>query len=45
MYCIVFNVLQQTEWLVVNPIKVGNFAFLFNCTSVRRNSDSMTAPT
>ena len=25
------NVLQQTACLVVNPIKVGNFAFLFNC--------------
>ena len=28
------NVLQQTAWLVVNPITVGNFAFLFNCTPV-----------
>ena len=26
------NVLQQTACLVVNPITVGNFAFLFNCT-------------
>ena len=26
------NVLQQTACLVVNPIMVGNFAFLFNCT-------------
>ena len=26
------NVLQQTVCLVVNPIIVGNFAFLFNCT-------------
>ena len=26
------NVLQQTACLVVNPIAVGNFAFLFNCT-------------
>ena len=25
------NVLQQTAYLVVNPITVGNFAFLFNC--------------
>ena len=24
------NVLRQTACLVVNPIKVGNFAFLFN---------------
>ena len=28
------NVLQQTACLVVNPVTVGNFAFLFNCTSV-----------
>ena len=26
------NVLQQTACLVVSPIMVGNFAFLFNCT-------------
>ena len=26
------NVLQQTACLVVKPITVGNFAFLFNCT-------------
>ena len=35
------NVLQQTAYLVVNPITVGNFAFLFNCTPVGRTSDSM----
>ena len=35
------NVLQQTACLVVNPITVGNFAFLFNCTPVGRTSDSM----
>ena len=28
------NVLQQTACLVVNPITVGNFAFLFDCTPV-----------
>ena len=39
------NVLQQTARLVVNPIMVGNFAFLFNCTPVGRTSDSMTIPT
>ena len=39
------SVLQQTACLVVNPIKVGNFAFLFNCTSVGRTSDSMMVPT
>ena len=35
------NVLQQTACLVVNPIMVGNFAFLFNCMPVGRTSDSM----
>ena len=39
------NVLQQTACLVVNPITVGNFAFLFNCMPVGRTSDSMTVPT
>ena len=38
------NVLQQTACLVVNPIMVGNFAFLFNCKPVGRTSDSMTVP-
>ena len=39
------NVLQQTACLVVNPITVSNFAFLFNCTPVGRNADSMMVPT
>ena len=39
------NVLQQTACLVVNPITVGNFAFLFNCTPVGRTSDSLMVPT
>ena len=39
------NVLQQTACLVVNPIRVGNFAFLFNCTPVGRTSDSLIVPT
>ena len=39
------NVLQQTACLVVNPITVGNFAFLFNCTPVGQTSDSMTGTT
>ena len=30
------NVLQQTACLVVNPITIGKFAFLFNCTLVGR---------
>ena len=38
-------VLQQTACLVVNPITVGNFTFLFNCTPMGRTSDSMTIPT
>ena len=38
------NVLQQTVCLVVNPIKVGNFAFLFNCNVGVKASDSMTVP-
>ena len=39
------NVLLQTACLVVNPITVGNFAFLFNCTPMGRTSDSMMVPT
>ena len=39
------NVLLQSACLVVNPITVGNFAFLFNCTSVGRTSDSMMVRT
>ena len=39
--CYNINVLQQTTCLVVNPITVGNFAFLFNCTPVGRTSDSI----
>ena len=33
------DVLRQTACLVVNPIKVNNFACLFNCTTVGRASD------
>ena len=33
------NVLQQTACFVVNPITVGNFAFLFNCTPAGRTSE------
>ena len=39
------NVLQQTACLVVNPITVGNFAFLFNGIPVGPTSDSMTFQT
>ena len=33
------NVIRQTACLVVNPIKVNSFAYLFNCTTVGRTSD------
>ena len=33
------DVLRQTVYLVVNPIKVNSFAYLFNCTTVGRASD------
>ena len=39
------NLLQQTACLVVNPITIANFAFLFKCTQVGRTSDSMMVPT
>ena len=32
------------KFLVVNPIKVNSFAYLFNCTTVGRTSDWMTVP-
>ena len=41
----IINVLQQTAFLVVNPITVGNFAFLFNCAPMGWTSDSMTVLT
>ena len=31
------NVSQQTAYLAVDPIMVGNFAFLFNCMLVGLN--------
>ena len=33
------DVLRRTACLVVNPIKVNSFAYLFNCTTVGRASD------
>ena len=33
------NVMRQTACLVVKPIKVNSFAYLFNCTTVGRTSD------
>ena len=38
------GVLQRTACLVVNPITVGNFAFLFNCSPVGRTSGSVVVP-
>ena len=39
------NVMRQSACLVTNPIMVGSYAALFNCTPVDRASDSMMAPT
>ena len=36
---------KLAKYILVNPITVGNFAFLFNCTPVGRTSDSMMVPT
>ena len=33
------DVLRKTACLVVNPIKVNSFAYLFNCATVGRASD------
>ena len=33
------NVMRQTACLVVNPINVNSFAYLFKCTTVGRTSD------
>ena len=33
------NVMRQTACLVVNPIKINSFAYLFTCTTVGRTSD------
>ena len=37
------DIMRQTACLVVNPIIVGGYASLFNCTMAVRASDSMTA--
>ena len=39
------GVMQRTACLVVGPITVGGFVFLFGCTPMGRTSDSMTVPT
>ena len=35
----IIDVLRHTACLAVNPIKVTNFAYLFECTTVGRASD------
>ena len=35
--------MRQSECLVLNPITVYSYGFLFNCTTVGQASDSMTA--
>ena len=40
-----FNIMGQSESLVLNPITVNSYGFLFNCTTVGQASDSMTALT
>ena len=39
------DVMRQSACFVVNPIRVNNFAVLFNCMPVGRGSDHMIAPT
>ena len=39
------NILRLTACFMINPITVGNFACLFNCTTVGQTSDTMTGPT
>ena len=39
------DIMQQSACLVLNPITVYSYGFLFNCTTVGQASDSMTALT
>ena len=39
------NIMRQSACLVLNPIKVYSYGFLFNCMTVGQASDSMTALT
>ena len=39
------DVMRQSACLVLNPITVYNYGFLFNCTTVVQASDTMTALT
>ena len=37
------DIMRQSACLVLNPITVYGYGFLFNCTTVGQASDSMTA--
>ena len=39
------DIMRQSACLVLNPITVYSYGFLFNCTTVGHASDSMTALT
>ena len=39
------DIMRQSACLVLNPITVYSYGFLFNCTTVCQASDSMTALT
>ena len=39
------DIMRQSACLVLNPITVYKYGFLFNCTTVGQTSDSMTALT
>ena len=38
------NVMRQSACVIINPITVDSFAFLYNCTPAGRASDSMMSP-
>ena len=38
-------IMQQSACLIVNPITVDSYGFLFNCTTVGKTSDLITALT
>ena len=40
-----FDIMRQSAFLVLNPITVYSYGFLFNSTTVGQASDSMTALT
>ena len=39
------DIMRQSACLVLNPITVYSYGFLFNCTTAGQASDSMTALT